>query len=76
MINLSKKTFDTLKCNNYTDHNILINKLDNIGIRGLPTVLLSNYLSPNLSTNRSQYVKLKEAISNMEHISFGVPQKY
>ena len=58
-----KKAFDTL------DHNILINKLDNIGIRGLPKVLLSSYLS-----NRSQYVKLNGAISNMERISFGVPQ--
>ena len=56
-----KKAFDTL------DHNILINKLDNIGIRGLPKVLLSSYLS-----NRSQYVKLNGAISNMERISFGV----
>ena len=47
----------------------MINKLDNIGIRGLPKVLLSSYLS-----NRSQYVKLNGAISNMERISFGVPQ--
>ena len=49
-----KKAFDTL------DHNIfdiLINKLDNISIRGLPKVLLSSYLS-----NRSQYVKLNGAI--------------
>ena len=58
-----KKAFDTL------DHNILINKLDNIDIRGLPKVLLSSYLS-----NRSQYVKLNGDISNMERISFGVPQ--
>ena len=58
-----KKSFDTL------DHNILINKLDNIGIRGLPKVLLSSYLS-----NRSQYVKLNGAISNMEYISFGIMQ--
>ena len=54
-----KKAFDTL------DHNILINKLDNIGIRGLPKVLLSSYLS-----NRSQYVKFNRVISNMERISF------
>ena len=47
----------------------MINKLDNIGIRGLPKVLLSSYLS-----NRSQYVKLNGDISNMERISFGVPQ--
>ena len=58
-----KKAFDTL------DHNILINKLENIGIRGLNNVLLSSYLS-----NRSQYVKLNGAISNMERISFGIPQ--
>ena len=58
-----KKAFDTL------DHNILINKLDNIGIRSLPKVLLSSYLS-----NISQYVKLNGAISNMERKSFGVPQ--
>ena len=33
-----KKAFDTL------DHNILMNKLDNIGIRYLPKVQLSSYL--------------------------------
>ena len=33
------KAFETL------DHNILINKLDNTGIRGLPTFILSSYLS-------------------------------
>ena len=58
-----KKAFVTL------DHNILINKLDNISIRGLPTVLLSSYLS-----NRSKYIKLNGTTSNMEHISFGVTQ--
>ena len=58
-----KKTFDTL------DHNILINKLDNIGIRDVPKVLLTGYLS-----NRSQYVNLNGTIAYIEHISFGVPQ--
>ena len=47
----------------------MINKLDSISIKGLLKILLSSYIS-----NRSQYVKLNEAISNMEHISCGVPQ--
>ena len=47
----------------------MIYKLDNISIKGLPKVILSSYLS-----NRSQYIKINENISNMEHISFGVPQ--
>ena len=38
-----KKDVDTL------DYNILLNKLDNIGIRVLPKVLLSSYLSKLLS---------------------------
>ena len=38
-----KKAFDTLY------HNIVINKLDNIGIRGVPKVILSNYLSNNIT---------------------------
>ena len=43
----------------------MITKLENTGIRGLPKVLLSSYLS-----NRSQYVNLNGAFSDMEHISF------
>ena len=58
-----KKAFETL------DHNILNNKLDTIGIRGFPKVLLSIYLS-----NRLQYFKLNWVISDMLNISFYVPQ--
>ena len=56
LVNL-KKAFAIL------DHDILINKLDNIGYRVLPKVPLTSYLS-----NRSQYVKLNGAL--MEHVSF------
>ena len=38
----------------------MINKLDTIGIRGLPKVQLTSYLS-----NRSKYVKQNEAILDM-----------
>ena len=57
------KAFDTL------NHNILIAKLTVYGIRGLPKLWFTNYLS-----NRSQYVQYKDSISTNLLIKCGVPQ--
>ena len=57
------KAFDTI------DHKILISKLYNYGIRGLPAKLLINYL-----TNRSQRTKINNYYSNFENITCGIPQ--
>ena len=57
------KAFDTV------DHQILLNKLEIIGIRGKILELLCSYLS-----NRKQYVQIQEQKSTTEPISYGVPQ--
>ena len=57
------KAFDTI------DHAILLKKLENYGIDGIPLKLLKNYL-----TNRKQYVRLHEVNSNLLPINTGVPQ--
>ena len=61
-IDLSK-AFDTL------DHNILLKKLENSGIRGTPNNLLASYLS-----NREQYTNVLGQDSSTEAVKFGVPQ--
>ena len=61
-IDLSK-AFDTL------DHNMLIKKLDNIGIRGTANELLKSYLS-----ERRQYTSVFNEDSSVEQILYGVPQ--
>ena len=61
-IDLSK-AFDTL------DHNILLKKLYNYGIRGLAHNLLSSYL-----TGRSQFTNVLNESSDKLPISYGVPQ--
>ena len=61
-IDLSK-AFDTL------DHNILLQKIDNCGIRGIANDLLKSYL-----TNRKQYTAVLNEISPTEPITYGVPQ--
>ena len=61
-IDLSK-AFDVI------DHNILLTKLYNIGIRGQFLDILQNYLN-----GRTQYVKYKESCSNKEYMTHGVPQ--
>ncbi|XP_046973307.1 uncharacterized protein LOC124539974 [Vanessa cardui] len=58
-----KKAFDTVS------HNILINKLTNIGIHGSALKLLTSCL-----TNRQQIVKIKNIKSTPKMITCGIPQ--
>jgi len=61
-IDLSK-AFDTIS------HEILLKKLENLGIRGIPNLWFRNYL-----TNRKQYINTYTINSSLETISCGVPQ--
>jgi len=61
-IDLSK-AFDTL------DHNILLEKLESYGIRGVANDLLRSYL-----TNRNQYTSALGESSGLNPIIYGVPQ--
>ena len=57
------KTFDTV------DHEILFQKLQHYGIRGLPLQWFKSYL-----TNRKQYTIANKATSEESTITYGVPQ--
>ena len=57
------KAFDTV------DHQILLNKLYNYGVRGLPARLIESYL-----TNRDQITIFNNIKSNKQLINLGVPQ--
>ena len=57
------KAFDTV------NHNILLNKLECYGIRGIPNKLIKSYL-----TNRKQYLIYNETKSAQTDITYGVPQ--
>jgi retron-type reverse transcriptase len=57
------KAFDTV------DHNILLDKLNYYGIRGLALDLIKSYLS-----DRMQYVQYNQTNSIRQNISCGVPQ--
>ena len=57
------KAFDTV------NHNILLQKLDVYGIRGVAHDWFKSYLE-----NRMQYVSVNGAISSLKPISHGVPQ--
>ena len=58
-----KKAFDTVSVP------ILLQKLENIGIRGTALSLFKDYLS-----NRKQRVKIGDYMSSDSSVSFGVPQ--
>jgi hypothetical protein len=57
------KAFDTL------DHNILLNKLDYYGIRGVANNLIKSYLS-----QRKQCVSYDNSLSDYKTITCGVPR--
>ena len=57
------KAFDSL------DHAVLIKKLENIGVRGMPLKLFKSYL-----VNRKQMVTYNKLTSSLQTISTGVPQ--
>ena len=58
-----KKAFDSI------DHQILIEKLNHYGIRGVANELIKSYLS-----DRFQYVELDNVKSSRINIKYGVPQ--
>ena len=58
-----QKAFDTV------DHNILLQKLNHYGIRGIANNWFNSYLS-----NRSQFVSINGFQSKTKNISIGVPQ--
>ena len=57
------KAFDTI------DHSILMSKLNNYGIRGIPAKLFLSYL-----TNRKQKTKINNIFSNSQILTCGIPQ--
>ena len=58
-----RKAFDTI------DHDLLLKKLDNFGIRGITNTWLHSYLS-----NRKQFVSLGNVSSSLSTVLCGVPQ--
>lgn len=58
-----KKAFDTL------NHNILLQKLEAYGIRGIANDVIRSYLS-----NRTQFVAIENVRSSLRRIEVGVPQ--
>ena len=58
-----RKAFDTV------DHGILLKKLENAGIRGIPLELMKNYME-----ERYQYVENNSQKSNIKKCTIGVPQ--
>ena len=58
-----KKAFDTV------NHQILLQKLEKYGVRGLPLQLLTSYIS-----DRKQYTVVNNHKSNIPSVTCGVPQ--
>ena len=59
---------DIQKAFDCVNHSILLHKLNNYGIRGIPLQWIENYL-----TDRKQFVYVNETKSGMMNISYGVP---
>ena len=57
------KAFDTV------NHELLINKMEYYGIRGMPLEWFRSYLN-----NRQQYTEIDDTLSNIDSIKCGVPQ--
>ena len=58
-----KKAFDTI------NHDILVQKLSNYGLRGVASKWISSYLE-----NRSQFVSYNNVNSDIQNINCGIPQ--
>ena len=58
-----QKAFDTVS------HNVLLDKLDKMGIRGIALKLFSSYLS-----NRTQSTKINDHLSETSKVNIGIPQ--
>ena len=57
------KAFDTV------NHSILLKKIEQYGIRGIPLQLFTSYL-----TNRQQYTALGNTVSSRQAVTCGIPQ--
>src|ERR1700733_14618186 len=60
---------DVSKAFDAVNHEILLKKLENYGIRGIPLLWFKSYLE-----NREQQVKCNSTFSKFKSIKFGVPQ--
>ena len=60
---------DFSKAFDMVDHSILLNKLNNYGIRGTALKWMASYLN-----NRNQYVYVNNTKSNIRNLKYGVPQ--
>ena len=61
--------FDLQKAFDTVNHNILLYKLNNYGVRGVVFDWFRNYLS-----NRKQYVCIGNCRSLLQNVNYGVPQ--
>lgn len=61
--------FDSSKAFDLVPHDLLLAKLENAGIRGLPNRLIRSYLQ-----DRSQCVSINGKVSSCRHVELGVPQ--